>query len=449
MDVDLSFLKNSQYTMFGVAQRYGNSKSSYHYFLGTKPSDDSVSDSYRSLHVWRITNDQIEVGHYSRDVWSYIDYEVSNQYHVWLISSRLHYSNGRHLRYNGEMKNHSKDSLPLYEASNGKVGRWYDHPSMYFRGNIGEILIFDQPLTDEQTDQIHCYLSEKRSLGLDSCVDKTPTIHSQPQDSVVDATVPWGAYVIFALPTVTDYNNQPLVPLCTRNSGEFFPVGTTTVICTARDSEYNETATSFDVTVNDVTWPRNPSSSIIVIESPYPWDMKITLQWVTMYDAVEGEIDASCAYDETMGVGSQQVTCTASDSRNNMGTGTITLVRVQWWSVDYVPSGSGFTSNFTYVPEQTSYGASVIAEISAQLDGKTTAQQYEVIYDYALIFQSMGASAIHSDNRHALYEAVSYLRQQLEPLLSSLGNEAMLTKVLLDNYLIELEKRPYERSAVE
>ncbi len=49
--------------------------------------------------------------------------------------------------------------------------------------------------------------------------------------------------------TATDLVDGPLTPTCTPPSGSLFPVGTTTVTCTATDSEGNPATGSFTVTV--------------------------------------------------------------------------------------------------------------------------------------------------------------------------------------------------------
>ena len=41
----------------------------------------------------------------------------------------------------------------------------------------------------------------------------------------------------------------------------------------------------------------------------------------------------------------------------------------------YNPGGTGYVSNYSYVPQQTSYGASIIAEIGEQLLGKSDTEK--------------------------------------------------------------------------
>jgi HYR domain len=76
-----------------------------------------------------------------------------------------------------------------------------------------------------------------------------PTFTSVPSDILVEATGPDGAYVEFTPPTASDDNGAPDIS-CDSNSGDLFPVGQTTVNCTATDIATDETtSTSFQVQV--------------------------------------------------------------------------------------------------------------------------------------------------------------------------------------------------------
>ena len=60
---------------------------------------------------------------------------------------------------------------------------------------------------------------------------------AQPADITTDATGPSGATVTYPLPAVSDPDDtSPPAAGCTPPSGSVFPIGTTTVTCTATDS---------------------------------------------------------------------------------------------------------------------------------------------------------------------------------------------------------------------
>ncbi len=73
-----------------------------------------------------------------------------------------------------------------------------------------------------------------------------------PADITTDATGPSGATVTYPAPVVTDIGNpSPPAAVCTPASGSVFPIGTTTVTCTATDPDATPStvSTSFTITV--------------------------------------------------------------------------------------------------------------------------------------------------------------------------------------------------------
>jgi hypothetical protein len=68
-----------------------------------------------------------------------------------------------------------------------------------------------------------------------------------PAPLVIDATSPAGAIATFA-PAVSD-NCPGVVVICTPASGSVFPVGDTTVNCTATDAANNQSSCSFNIHV--------------------------------------------------------------------------------------------------------------------------------------------------------------------------------------------------------
>ena len=81
-----------------------------------------------------------------------------------------------------------------------------------------------------------------------SVVDTTPPTVTVPFDRTVLQDSPQGAVVVFEASAVDDVDTAPTVS-CDPASGSTFPVGTTTVVCTATDSSGNEGTGSFLITV--------------------------------------------------------------------------------------------------------------------------------------------------------------------------------------------------------
>lgn len=79
--------------------------------------------------------------------------------------------------------------------------------------------------------------------------DMTPPVLSCPPDLVIAATSVSGAVVAYPPPTATDTVDPSPAVTSTPASGSAFPIGTTTVTCTATDASGNMASAAFTVTV--------------------------------------------------------------------------------------------------------------------------------------------------------------------------------------------------------
>ena len=80
-------------------------------------------------------------------------------------------------------------------------------------------------------------------------LDITPPTIEIPADIAAVATSDSGAVVNYALPTATDNADPSPSVVCSPASGNTFPIGSTTVNCTATDSSGNSSSGSFNVMV--------------------------------------------------------------------------------------------------------------------------------------------------------------------------------------------------------
>jgi len=89
-----------------------------------------------------------------------------------------------------------------------------------------------------------------------SFVDHTPPVLSGYGDKSVEANGPAGSVVNFPTPTAVDSLDGPIGTVsCAPASGSTFPLGTTTVNCSATDSHGNTGQATFTVGVADTTPP--------------------------------------------------------------------------------------------------------------------------------------------------------------------------------------------------
>ena len=110
--------------------------------------------------------------------------------------------------------------------------------------------------------------------------------------------------------------------MCTPTSGSSFPLGTTTVTCTATDASGNNASCAFTETVNDTQAPTvKCSGNITQSNDPGLCSAAVTFAAPTAADNCPGVGTAMC--DHTSGasvpVGTTTVTCSATDAAGLMG----------------------------------------------------------------------------------------------------------------------------------
>ena len=104
------------------------------------------------------------------------------------------------------------------------------------------------------TTTVSCSATDKSGNGATGAFtvtvqDKTPPTISVPADMTVPATSPSGAVVQFTV-SASDLVDGSVAVTCTPASGSTFPLGTTTVSCSANDKAGNAASVSFKVTVS-------------------------------------------------------------------------------------------------------------------------------------------------------------------------------------------------------
>ena len=83
-------------------------------------------------------------------------------------------------------------------------------------------------------------------------LDTTPPVITVPGPSTANATSPQGAIVTYTV-SATDPDDAVASLTCEPASGSTFPIGTTTVTCTAADTNGNSATASFSVLVEGAT----------------------------------------------------------------------------------------------------------------------------------------------------------------------------------------------------
>jgi hypothetical protein len=147
---------------------------------------------------------------------------------------------------------------------------------------------------------------------------EAPTIAAHDNETTFEATSTEGALVEYTMPTATDNIDEAVEVVCDPASGSQFPIGKTTVNCTATDAANNSSKSEFVVTVEDTTPPVLELIGDAEIYVEYGADYQD--QGATCTDYVDTPLEVTVGGDivDTNNVGdSYEIVYTCTDSSNN------------------------------------------------------------------------------------------------------------------------------------
>lgn len=178
--------------------------------------------------------------------------------------------------------------------------------------------------------------------------DQTKPVVTVPADITKEATGANGAVVTYLGVTASDDVDGPLTATCTKASGSVFPIGTTTVSCSARDKAGNLGDNTFSVTVEDTTAPNLTVSTARTATATSANGAAVTYTAPSASDIVDGAVEATCdkASGSIFQLGSTTVTCTATDEAGNIGTERFTVTVTAAWSGILQPVNTDGSSIF-------------------------------------------------------------------------------------------------------
>ena len=149
--------------------------------------------------------------------------------------------------------------------------------------------------------------------------DTDLALSGMPSDITVDASGPSGATVSFTPPTAVDEDSPSGAAVsCLPASGSVFPIGTTTVTCSATDSDDTPSSVSqsFNVTVLDTDLALSGMPSDITVNASSPSGATVSF---TPPSAVDEDSPSAAAVSclpapgSVFAVGTTTVSCTATD----------------------------------------------------------------------------------------------------------------------------------------
>jgi hypothetical protein len=163
--------------------------------------------------------------------------------------------------------------------------------------------------------------------------DTTAPLITTHADITVEATGPTGAVAHYDVPVATDIVDGTVVSVCIPASGAVFPLGDTTITCTATDAHTNASQSSFVVHVTDMTPPvfTSATPSDMNVEATGPTGAVAVFTSPTAADLVDTNVNVVCESVNHLTSGSffplgdTLVTCTATDDSGNFAVSEFTV----------------------------------------------------------------------------------------------------------------------------
>ena len=171
------------------------------------------------------------------------------------------------------------------------------------------------------------YSNSSSATSLVTVTDNTPPVVDDNADQTLEATSAAGAVATFASPSALDLVDGALSSACDYASGAIYPIGTTTVTCSATDAAGNIGTSSFTVTVRDTTPPVISAHGNETAEATGPSGAAVSYSNPTASDIVDISVPVTCtpASGSVFALGTATVNCSATDTAGNIGTSSFTV----------------------------------------------------------------------------------------------------------------------------
>lgn len=293
------------------------------------------------------------------------------------------------------------DGIATYEWSQLAGPPTVDLAAIHSSADIG----FEAPrLGFHQDGKLPFKLTVTDTGGLSSSAECTVTIKDvtppeirETAAIVAEATAASGAAVEFS-PVAVDAVDGEVEVTCTPASGSTFPLGVTTVACSASDKAGNAAAANFTVTVQDTTPPVIAPHDGLTTLATSATGAVVNYGYPATTDAVDGAGTAACTPAEgAFPVGITTVTCTATDRAGNAGIAQSFEVWVKYvWNGFFKPidnSASNAVKAGSAIPVKFSLGV----EASPAGAGLATTQVLNLGLDILAAGYPKSAAIVTSD----------------------------------------------------
>src|SRR3954467_398919 len=163
---------------------------------------------------------------------------------------------------------------------------------------------------------------ESNSAALEIVGNPGPVLYLPTSSIIKQATSRTGGVVEFTVSASSMVDGSPRPVTCDHQSGDTYPIGSTTIRCSATDSTGVMTEGLFSIIVVDYVRPTVHVPADIVKEATSPKGAVVEFT-VTAEDAVDGPLDPRCmpASGSLFPIGTTTVRCDAVDAHYNSGHG--------------------------------------------------------------------------------------------------------------------------------
>jgi hypothetical protein len=160
LDLDLTFLAGSSYTIIAAVSRFGDKWENY--FVGSGHGNWT----HDALHVGFEHTANFRFSQFGNDLDAPVTANGAMSWQGSLSTARLDRDGGRAVYVDGVLLRQDGWTTPLASGARGVVGRGYetDPDNTFFDGAILELLIFDSALSDDDRQSVESYLRAKWQL---------------------------------------------------------------------------------------------------------------------------------------------------------------------------------------------------------------------------------------------------------------------------------------------
>jgi len=201
--------------------------------------------------------------------------------------------------------------------------------------------------------------------------DTTRPVVTTSASVTTPATSPAGAPATFSASAIDIVDGTGDAAICSPASGSIFPVGVTTVTCSATDAHGNQGSATLTVTVTDVP-PVITTSANVIVEATSAAGAVATFT-ATAADVVDKTDPVNCvpASGSVFPFGTTTVTCTAVDTHGQIGSAqlTVTVQDATAPAVTITSPAAGATLGAMVTLAATAADNVAVAGVQFRLDG--------------------------------------------------------------------------------